>query len=68
MKNVIITGANGFIGSSLIKKLVVKGVNVVAIDISFKTPNIYPTSQTHSYFYFQVPHHKQRQSIQDCPS
>lgn len=35
MKNVIVTGANGFIGSSLIKKLVEKNVRVVAIDISF---------------------------------
>ena len=40
MKNVIVTGANGFIGSSLIKKLVARDVNVVAIDISFKIPNI----------------------------
>ena len=29
MKNVIVTGGNGFIGSSLIKKLVANGVNVV---------------------------------------
>lgn len=35
MKNVIVTGANGFIGSSLIKKLVEKDVNIVAIDVSF---------------------------------
>lgn len=35
MKNVIVTGANGFIGSSLIKKLIQKGIKVVAIDISF---------------------------------
>lgn len=35
MKNVIITGANGFIGSSLIKKLIEAGVSVVALDISF---------------------------------
>lgn len=36
MKNVIVTGANGFIGSSLIKKLIEKNVNVIALDISFK--------------------------------
>lgn len=36
MKNVIVTGANGFIGSSLIKKLIEKKVNVIALDISFK--------------------------------
>jgi len=35
MKNVIVTGGNGFIGSSLIKKLVANGVNVVAVDITF---------------------------------
>ncbi|MBR6672356.1 MAG: NAD(P)-dependent oxidoreductase [Alistipes sp.] len=46
MKRVIVTGANGFIGSSLIKKLVDKRISVVAIDISFasdclpKTPLI----------------------------
>lgn len=35
MKKVIVTGANGFIGSSLIEKLVENGVSVVALDISF---------------------------------
>ena len=35
MKQVIVTGANGFIGSSLIHKLVEEGVRVLAIDISF---------------------------------
>lgn len=35
MKKVIVTGANGFIGSSLIKKLVANNVEVVAVDISF---------------------------------
>lgn len=32
MNKVIITGANGFIGSSLVSKLIKKGVRVVAID------------------------------------
>lgn len=36
MKNVIVTGGNGFIGSSLIKKLVAKGIKVVAVDITFQ--------------------------------
>ena len=40
MKNVIVTGANGFIGSSLVKVLVSNGVNVTAIDISFAVPRI----------------------------
>ena len=35
MNKVIVTGANGFIGSSLIKKLVANNVEVVAIDITF---------------------------------
>lgn len=32
---VIVTGANGFIGSSLIKKMVANNVEVVAVDITF---------------------------------
>ena len=32
---ILVTGANGFIGSSLIKKLVEEGVAVVAVDLSF---------------------------------
>lgn len=40
MKNVIVTGANGFIGSSLIKKLIDENVHVIAIDISFSHPRI----------------------------
>lgn len=35
MKRVIVTGANGFIGSSLIIELVKKNIEVVAVDISF---------------------------------
>ena len=35
MKKVIITGANGFIGSSLIKKMVANNVEVAAVDITF---------------------------------
>lgn len=35
MKKVIITGANGFIGSSLIKKMISNNVEVVAVDITF---------------------------------
>lgn len=40
MKKVIITGANGFIGSTLVNILLKNGINVVAIDISFATPRI----------------------------
>ena len=35
MKKVIITGANGFIGSSLVKRMLQDGVEVFAIDINF---------------------------------
>lgn len=35
MKNVIVTGANGFIGSSLINVLISKGIRVIAIDVNF---------------------------------
>ena len=35
MRKVIVTGANGFIGSSLIKRLIKKGIKVLAIDVSF---------------------------------
>ena len=35
MKRIIITGANGFLGSSLTKKMVDNNVEVVALDISF---------------------------------
>ena len=35
MKKVIITGVDGFIGSSLIKKFIANNVEVVAVDITF---------------------------------
>lgn len=35
MNNVIVTGANGFIGSTLIKKLIANNVHVIAIDVNF---------------------------------
>ena len=40
MKNVIITGANGFLGSSLISKLVDSGIRVLAIDVSFEPSHL----------------------------
>lgn len=43
MKNVIVTGANGFIGSSLVKRLIAQNINVVAVDVSFSLSNL-PTS------------------------
>lgn len=35
MKSIIVTGANGFIGSSLVKKLINNNNKVIAIDVSF---------------------------------
>jgi nucleoside-diphosphate-sugar epimerase len=40
MKNVLVTGANGFIGSTLVNNLLKNGEKVVAIDISFAAPRI----------------------------
>lgn len=39
-RNVIVTGANGFIGSSLIRKLIAKGIGVIAVDISFANQRV----------------------------
>lgn len=39
-KNVIVTGANGFIGSSLITKLAEENVDITAIDISFSNSRL----------------------------
>ena len=35
MKNVLVTGANGFIGKTLVKALLERGCHVVALDIRF---------------------------------
>lgn len=35
MKNVIVTGANGFIGKTLVSALISKGYNIIALDIRF---------------------------------
>lgn len=40
MKNVIVTGANGFIGSTLVNNLLKNGIKVIAIDISFASSYI----------------------------
>jgi nucleoside-diphosphate-sugar epimerase len=40
MKNAIVTGANGFIGSTLVKKLVDNNVSVLAIDITFSLSHL----------------------------
>ena len=40
MNKVIVSGANGFIGSSLIKKLIEKKVSVIALDVSFANSHL----------------------------
>ncbi len=40
MKKVIVTGANGFIGSSLIKRLIQEKISVLAIDVSFQNSRL----------------------------
>lgn len=40
MKNVIVTGANGFLGSTFINKLVDSGIRVLAIDVSFEPSHL----------------------------
>lgn len=40
MKNVIITGANGFIGSALLKRLLQQNVQIVAIDVEFNEERV----------------------------
>lgn len=40
MKSVIVTGANGFIGSSLIKRLIDNNTNVIALDVSFSSSRL----------------------------
>lgn len=40
MKKVIITGANGFIGSSLANRLAKEGVEVIAVDVTFQNTSL----------------------------
>lgn len=40
MKSVIVTGANGFLGSTLIKRFVEEEIEVLAIDVSFSPSNL----------------------------
>lgn len=44
MKNVIVTGANGFLGSTLVKRLTDEEMNVLAIDVSFTPSHLPETS------------------------
>lgn len=45
MKTAIVTGANGFIGSNLVKKLIKENVEVIAIDLEENDKNIDPRAR-----------------------
>ena len=47
MQKVIITGANGFIGSSLVRRMLRSGVEVYAIDIDFSTNRLPDDPKVH---------------------
>ena len=38
----IVTGANGFVGSALVKALLANGIEVLGVDVSFKFPRLEP--------------------------
>lgn len=40
MKKVIVTGANGFVGSNLVKKLLSEGIEVISVDLPQSSNNI----------------------------
>ncbi|MBR1793645.1 MAG: NAD(P)-dependent oxidoreductase [Bacteroidales bacterium] len=40
MKRALVTGANGFVGGSLVRKLIERSVEVVAVDISFANTSL----------------------------
>jgi nucleoside-diphosphate-sugar epimerase len=44
----IVTGANGFVGSNLVKKLVSEGIEVLAIDLSFQNSRLEKNSLIHT--------------------
>ena len=41
----IVTGANGFVGSNVVKKLTTEGIDVLAIDISFNSSRLEPSNK-----------------------
>ena len=46
MKRAIVTGANGFIGSQLVSRLLSEGVEIVGIDMRNTPPSLLPRHHT----------------------
>ena len=55
MKKVIVSGANGFVGSALVKELVANGIEVIALDMDGHSNNI-PESSLVTFYPFSLHH------------
>ncbi len=55
MKKVIVSGANGFVGSALVKELVANGIEVIALDMEGHSNNI-PESSLVTFYPFSLHH------------
>lgn len=61
----IVTGANGFVGSALVKKLVSEGNEVLAIDLSFKESRL-PESALIKTFEISIDHIAEMENMIEC--
>lgn len=55
MKKVIVSGANGFVGSALVKELVANGIEVIALDMEGHSNNL-PESSLVTFYPFSLHH------------